>query len=142
MGIVPMENFPVCECCFKNNLEGVNSFTPQQFEAWKSIFLRSKDALIILPTGHRKPLVYQAAPDIASELSTRSFSQWEGKSIALVVTPLLAIIEMQVEELNLKNGIRAVNFGNVSDEKLETHVRNDSYSFFRGRLKLGLKMKN
>ena len=47
----------------------------------------------------------------------------------LIVTPLLAIIESQVEELNLKNGIKAVNLGNVCDVKLETHVRNSSCNF-------------
>ena len=44
----------------------------------------------------------------------------------LIVTPLIAIIELQVEELNLKDGIKAVNLGNVSDMKLEAHVRNSS----------------
>ena len=60
----------------------------------------------------------------------------------IIVTPLLAIIEMQVEELNLnlKISIKAVNLGNVSDEKLETHV---SQNFLLGtRLKFGSKMKN
>ena len=47
-------------------------------------------------------------------------------SVVLIVTHLLAITESQVEELNLKNGIKAVNLGNVSDVKLETHVRNGS----------------
>ena len=115
----------------KNFLE-ITSFTPQQFEAWKSLFLRSKDALVILPTGHGKSLIYQAAPDIASELAARGFRQWEGKSIVLIVTPLLAIIETQVEELNSKNGITAVNLGNVNDENLESHVRNGSYNFLLG----------
>ena len=58
----------------------------------------------------------------------------------IIVTPLLAIIETQVEELNLKISIKAVNLGNVSDEKLETHV---SQNFLLGtRLKFGSKMKN
>ena len=47
----------------------------------------------------------------------------------LTVTPLLAIIESQVEELKLKNGIKAVNLENVSDVKLETDVRNGSCNF-------------
>ena len=58
----------------------------------------------------------------------------------IIVTPLLAIIETQVEELNLKINIKAVNLGDVSDEKLETHV---SQKFLLGtRLKFGSKMKN
>ena len=47
----------------------------------------------------------------------------------LIVTPLLAIIEPQVEELN---GIKTVNLGNVIDVKLETHVGNGSYNFLLG----------
>ena len=77
-------------------------------------------------------IIYLAAPDIASDLAARGFSQWEGNSIVLIVTPLLATIESQVEELNLKNGIKAVNLGNGSDVKLESHVRNGSYNFFFG----------
>ena len=58
----------------------------------------------------------------------------------IIVTPLLAIIETQVEELNLKISIKAMNLGNVSDKKLETHV---SQNFLLGtRLKFGSKMKN
>ena len=58
----------------------------------------------------------------------------------IIVTLLLAIIETQVEKLNLKISIKAVNLGNVSDEKLETHV---SQNFLLGtRLKFGSKMKN
>ena len=58
----------------------------------------------------------------------------------IIVTPLLAIIETQVEELILKISIKAVNLRYVSDEKLETHVRQN---FLLGtRLKFGSKMKN
>ena len=92
-----------------------------------------------MPTGHGKSLIYQAAPYIASELAARGFRQWEGKSIVLIVTPLLAIIETQVEELNSKNGITAVNLGNVNDENLESHVRNGSYNFLLGTPEVWIK---
>ena len=39
-----------------------------------------------------------------------------------IVAPILAIIETQVEELNLRIGIKTVNLENVSDEKLEGYV--------------------
>ena len=45
----------------KKNFAGISSFTPQQFEALNSLFLRSKDTLINLPAGHN----LSAAPDIA-----------------------------------------------------------------------------
>ena len=58
----------------------------------------------------------------------------------IIVTPLLAIIETQVEELNLKISIKAVNLGNVSDEKLKTHISQNC--LLGTRLKFGSKMKN
>ena len=57
----------------------------------------------------------------------------------LIVTPLLAIIESQVEELNLKNGIKTVNLGNVIDVKLETHVGNGSDNFLLGTPEVWIK---
>ena len=58
----------------------------------------------------------------------------------IIVTPLLAIIKTKVEELNLKISLKAVNLGDVSDEKLETHV---SQNFLLETcLKFGSKMKN
>ena len=71
-------------------------------------------------------IAYLAALELASELAARGFSQWEGNGIVLIVTPILAIIESQVEELKFKNRIKAVNLENVSDVKLETHARNGS----------------
>ena len=58
----------------------------------------------------------------------------------IIVTPLLAITETQVEELNLKISIKAVNLGDVTDEKLETRVSQNS--LLGTRLKFGSKMKN
>ena len=78
--------FQYRKCCLKNNFAGISSFSPQQFEAWESLFLISKDALVILPTGHGKSLIYQAVPDIASKLPARGFNQWEWKSIVLILT--------------------------------------------------------
>ena len=58
----------------------------------------------------------------------------------IIVTPVLAIIETQVEKLNLKISIKAVNLGNVSDEKLKTYVSQNC--LLGTRLKFGSKMKN
>ena len=44
-------------------------------------YFKGKHALIILPTGHRKSLIYQAAPDITSELAARGLVS--GKERAL-----------------------------------------------------------
>ena len=79
----------------KKNFARVSSFTAQQIESWKSLFLRSNYRLIILPTGHN--LRGCTRPDIALELAACGFSQWEGNSLVLIVTPLLGIIMSQVE---------------------------------------------
>ena len=73
--------------------------------------LEGRNTFAILPTGYGKPLIYQAATDIAKELSIGGHKRWQGKRLVLVVTPLVSIIKTQVEELK-SIGIKAVNLAN------------------------------
>ena len=91
---------------FFSNIE---SLTPQQFEILKSLFLHRKDTLAILPTGHGKSLPFQVAPFVAIEVSGPrpceiegevSFKHLSNRSIVIVVSPLLAIMDTQAKELN------------------------------------------
>ena len=50
----------------EKNFARVSSFTPQQFESWKSLFVRSKDRLIILPTGHNLRGCTRHCPRVSS----------------------------------------------------------------------------
>lgn len=102
----------------KNYFPEIDKPTAQQKEAWQGIF-QDKDVLAILPTGSGKSLIYQAAPAIASELGKQGFAELEGKSIILVVTPLVAIIDTQVTELK-QRGISAINLANeVHDDTMK-----------------------
>ena len=74
-----------CTCAaLQKNFAGISSFTWQQVRSLELIIIsqiKGKHALIILPTGYRKSLSYQAAPDIASELAARGLVS--GKERAL-----------------------------------------------------------
>ena len=92
-----------------------------------------------MPTRYRKSLIYQAAPDIASELAACGLVGREEHCDHRNTSSSNYRDSSGGAEL-LKISIKAVNLGNASDEKLETHV---SKNFLLGtRLKFGSKMKN
>eukprot|EP00794_Sanderia_malayensis_P013099 gene13099-14440_t len=69
----------------------------------KSMFIDNKDTFAILPTGHWKSLPYQIAPLVARKLyasGPSNFAMFRNRKIVLVISPLLAIMEIQVKELN------------------------------------------
>lgn len=73
---------------------GRKEFRSNQFEIISSL-LQNRDALVILPTGHGKSLTYQL-PAV--------YQHGRNKSFSVVVSPLLALISDQVNQL-LKLGI-------------------------------------
>jgi len=93
-----------------------SSFREQQREIVDSI-ISSTDTLALLPTGGGKSLCYQL-PAILLE------------GITIVVSPLLALMKEQVQEL-LKKGIPATYISSeFDDEQLDTiyqNIRNNSY---------------
>ena len=74
---------------------GYTSFRPLQREAMEAI-LASRDSLVVLPTGSGKSLCFQA-PALVQE------------GLALVVSPLIALMKDQVDTL-VANGIDAAGF--------------------------------
>ena len=96
---------------------GYDSFRPMQEEI-VSAALDGKDVLAILPTGGGKSVCFQV-PAMMRE------------GIAIVVTPLIALMKDQVQNLNDK-GIRAlcVNAG-MGAREVETVLNNAAYGDFR-----------
>ena len=85
---------------------GHDGFLPLQEEAIDSV-LKSQDSLLVLPTGGGKSACFQV-PAVALD------------TLALVVSPLIALMKDQVDGLNL-NGVAAafINSSMTSAEKLE-----------------------
>ena len=96
---------------------GYDSFRPMQEEI-VSAALEGKDVLAILPTGGGKSVCFQV-PAMMRE------------GIAIVVTPLIALMKDQVQNLNDK-GIRAlcVNAG-MGSREVETVLNNAAYGDFK-----------
>ena len=57
-----------------------------------------KDFLIVLPTGYGKSLIYQMLPSLFDKISARNLSS-KDKSIVIVVSPLNALIDDQINKL-------------------------------------------
>ena len=89
---------------------GHDGFLPLQEEAIDSV-LKSRDSLLVLPTGGGKSACFQV-PAVA--LNT----------LALVVSPLIALMKDQVDALNL-NGVAAafINSSMTAAEKIEVTNR-------------------
>ena len=75
-----------------------NLIKPRQKEALQSIVFKGQDCLIVLPTGYGKSLIYQMLPSLFDKISARNLSS-KDKSIVIVVSPLNALIDDQINKL-------------------------------------------
>ena len=92
---------------------GYEEFRPVQVDIVKSV-MEGNDVLALLPTGGGKSICFQV-PALAKE------------GICIVVTPLIALMQDQVEQLN-KRGIKAVAL-NSAMSKREIDVNLDNCIF-------------
>ena len=80
---------------------GQGSFTikQKQREALEKIVLYGKDSLIVLPTGYGKSLIYQMLPPLFDYYLAADKLK-NDKSIVIVICPLNALIDDQINKLN------------------------------------------
>jgi ATP-dependent DNA helicase RecQ len=96
---------------------GYNLFKPMQEEVINSV-AAGRDTLALMPTGGGKSLTYQV-PALASE------------GICLVVTPLIALMRDQVENL-LKRGIKAMAvFSGMTRMEIDIALDNCVYGDYK-----------
>lgn len=96
---------------------GFSNFKPMQEEIIESI-VSGKDTLALLPTGGGKSITFQV-PSLAME------------GICIVVTPLIALMKDQVENL-LKRGIKAqAIFSGMSRSEIDVSLDNCVYGDFK-----------
>lgn len=97
---------------------GYDSFRPMQADIIETIFSK-RDALVLMPTGGGKSLCFQI-PAICTE------------GVAVVVSPLIALMKDQVESL-LANGIPAAYINSSQSAHQQQEIENQ---LFQGQLKL------
>lgn len=96
---------------------GYSSFRLKQAEIIDAV-LNQKDVLALMPTGGGKSLCYQI-PSMLNE------------GLCLVVSPLVSLIEDQVDTLNAK-GIKAIGLrGGISNQELDQLLDNCIYGNYK-----------
>ena len=88
----------VLEDVLRSSGQGNLILKPRQKEALQSIVFKGQDCLIVLPTGYGKSLIYQMLQSLFDKISARNLSS-KDKSIVIVVSPLNALIDDQINKL-------------------------------------------
>ena len=73
---------------------GLTKLYPEQVNALFH-FLSRENVFVNLPTSYGKSMTFQIAPLVASELS-KSCKQFEAHCIIIVISPLIALMNVQV----------------------------------------------
>ena len=93
---------------------GYSALHRQQEKVVKALkFVVGRDVFVSLPTGSGKSLCYCILPLVFDELSGV-----DGKSIVVVVSPLIALMKDQVLAMEARN-VRAVYVGDCTEEGSE-----------------------
>ena len=102
-------------CTFFN----VPSLLQDQLKALKA-FLSGRDVYFSAPTGFGKSLVFQALPLMYDVMKDNLV----GSSFVLVLSPLTALIEEQVEYINTNIGLNAVYLHDGLDQAVIESIEN------------------
>ena len=101
---------------------GISSLNEHQKTAIIKIVSEKKDVFVNLPTGFGKSLIYQALPIVLDQVYPAH------QHIVIVVSPLLTLIQNQVNTLN-DIGLAAVSLSHIEDEKEVKKVLEGCYSY-------------
>jgi ATP-dependent DNA helicase RecQ len=95
---------------------GYTSFRPLQREAIEAV-LSGRDSVVVLPTGGGKSLCFQL-PALVDEPGARGQGPGVSSSLALVISPLIALMKDQVDGL-VSQGVAAacLHSGQTADER-------------------------
>ncbi len=116
----------------------IQELSPQHIQILKSVLVSSKDTFAVLPTGHGMSLPFQIAPKIAKEISSLR-PILNNKDIVLVISPFLAIMEVQVKQLK-DSGISACC---LHDETVnQTELLSGDFSIVFGTPEAWLRNEN
>ena len=90
----------------------------KQLEALRAVVQRKRDVLAVLPTGYGKSVIYQLLP------SMFNFLLYDGKycSIAIIVSPLTALMMEQVEKIKKQRQSAAISQAKSSEADKETGI--------------------
>ena len=88
---------------------GFDNLKPQQFEAVCK-FIEGNDVFVALPTGFGKSVIFGVLPTTFDKLNER-----DGKSIAIVVTPLAALMK-EFRDKFVPRGLSAEFLGEMQED--------------------------
>ncbi len=95
--------------------------------------MNGNDTMVVLPTGYGKSLVYQVVPHCMDylqhlkECSCDDDSHILQKNIAIVISPLTALMSDQVKSLR-QLGIRAINVAAAKSDEEKCDLKNGKFS--------------
>ena len=124
----------VLEDVLRSRGQGNLILKPRQKEALQSIVFKGQDCLIVLPTGYGKSLIYQMLPSLFDKISARNLSS-KDKSIVIVVSPLNALIDDQINKLK-SAGVNCTSLrvcGDEVDGAFEEKILEDLRVYVNGR---------
>lgn len=108
------------------NVFGIPSLYDEQKDVLIKFFSK-QDVFVNLPTSYGKSLIYQATPIMADVLLRRS----KGTSIVLVISPLKALMEDQVDYLDSLS-ISAISVTDEHNDKTIIDIIDGKYSHVYG----------
>lgn len=92
-------------------------------------FMEGRDVFVNMPTGSGKSLVFQMAPLVEMWFSCNvSSSLWKNDAIIIVIAPLVALMQDQINRLN-SLGLKAVYVSSEQDEEVMKAIENGEFTY-------------